>query len=70
MIACLKSAGTLDVVIDAFIVSLISGTNSCEHCLGSQVGIGSNSYDLTGAEATNRSTSDSATYHRIQRRCS
>ena len=47
-IACLKSAGTFDVVTDAFVVAVVSGTNSCEHCFSSHVGIGSNSHDLTG----------------------
>ena len=60
-IACLKSAGTFDVVRDAFIVAVISGTNSCEHCFINHVGIGSNSHYLTGADATNRSTFDSVT---------
>ena len=43
------------MVRDAFIVPVISGTNSCEHCFSSDVGIGSNSHDLTGADAINRS---------------
>ena len=60
-IARLKLAGTFDVVRDPFIVAMISGTNSCEHCFSSHVGIGSNSHDLTGADATNRSTSDYVT---------
>ena len=38
-------------------VAVISCTNSCEHCFS----IGSNSHDLTGADATNRSTSDYVT---------
>ena len=54
MIACLKSVGT-------FIIAFISGTNSCEHCFNSHVDIGSNSHDLTGADATNCSTSNSVT---------
>ena len=60
-IDCLKSAGTFDVVRDSFIVAVISSTNSCEHCFSSHIGIGSNSHDLTGADATNCSTSDSVT---------
>ena len=60
-IAFLESAGTFDVVRDAFIVAVISGTNSCEHCFSSHVDIGYNSHDLTGAKANNRSTSDSVT---------
>ena len=46
---------------DAFIVAVISGTNSCEHCFISHVGIGSNSHGLAGADATNRSTSEYVT---------
>ena len=44
--ACTKSAGTFDVVRDAFVVAVISGTNSCEHCFSGHVGIGSNSHDI------------------------
>ena len=50
-----------DVVRDALIVAVFNGTNSCEHCFSSHVGIGSNSHDLTGADANNRSTSDYVT---------
>ena len=60
-IACLKSANKFDVMRDAYIVAVIGGTNSCEHCFSSHVGIGSNSHDLTGVDATNCSTSDSVT---------
>ena len=49
------------MVRDAFIVAVISDTNSCEHCFSSHVGFGYNSHDLTGADATNRLTSDSVT---------
>ena len=60
-IACLKSAGTCDDVRDAFIITVITGTNSAEHRFRSHVGIGSNSHDLTGTDVTNRSTSNSLT---------
>ena len=60
-IVCLKLAGTFDVVRDAFIVAVISGTNLREHCFSSHAGIGSNSHHLTGADAANRSTSYSVT---------
>ena len=60
-IACLELAGTFDAVRDPFIVAVVSGTNSCEHCFSSHVGVGSNSHDLTGADASNRSTSDYVT---------
>ena len=73
-IACMKSANKFDVMRDAYIVAVISGTNSCEHCFSSHVGIGYNSHDLTGADATNRSTSDSVTVSKqtsgTPRRCS
>ena len=49
------------MVRDAVIVAVISGTKLHEHCFSSHVGIGSNSHDLTGADATNRSMSDSVT---------
>ena len=51
-IACWNSVSTFDVVRDAFIVAVISGTNSYEHCFSNHAGIGTNS----GADATNRST--------------
>ena len=35
------------MVRDAFIVAVISGTNSCKHCFSGHVGIGSNSHYLT-----------------------
>ena len=44
------------MVRDAFIAAVISGTNSYEHCFSNHAGIGTNSHDLTGADATNRST--------------
>ena len=53
-IACLELADTFDVVRDPLIVAVVSGTNSCGHCFSSHVGNGSNSHDLTGADATNR----------------
>ena len=53
-IACLKSAGTFDVVRDAFTLAVIRGTNSCEHRFSSHVNMRSNSHDLTGADASNR----------------
>ena len=49
------------MVKNAFIVAVISGTNSCEHCFSSHVSIGSNSHDLIGAETTSCWTSDSVT---------
>ena len=57
--ARLKSGGTTDLVRDAFMIVVISGTSSDEHCFSSHVGIGSNSQVLQGATATSRSTSDS-----------
>ena len=39
--ARLKSGGTTDLVSDAFMVVVISGTSSDEHCFSSHVGIGS-----------------------------
>ena len=57
--ARLKSGGTTDLVRDAFMIVLISGTSSDEHCFSSHVGIGSSSQVLEGATATSHSTSDS-----------
>ena len=57
--ARLKSGGTTDLVRDAFMIVVISGTSSDEHCFSSHVGIGSSSQVLEGATATSRSTSDS-----------
>ena len=39
--ARLKSGGTTDLVSDAFMIVVISGTSSDEHCFRSHVGIGS-----------------------------
>ena len=39
--ARLKSGGTTDLVRDAFMIVVISGTSSDEHCFSSHVGIGS-----------------------------
>ena len=60
--ARLKSGGTTDLVSDAFMIVVISGTSSDEHCFSSHVGIGSSSQVLQGAIATSRSTSDSVIY--------
>ena len=50
--ARLKSDGTTDLVRDAFMIVVISGTSSDEHCFSSHVGIGSSSQVLEGATAT------------------
>ena len=57
--ARLKSGGTTDLVRDAFMIVVISGTSSDEHYFSSHVGIGSSSQVLQGATSTSRSTSDS-----------
>ena len=54
--ARLKSGGTTDLARDAFVIVVISGTSSDEHCFSSHVGIGSSSQVLQGATATSRST--------------
>ena len=59
VVCMLESAGSYDDARGTFIVAVITGTNSTEHRFRSRVNIGSNLHDLTGTNATNRSTSNS-----------